>query len=268
MVSDATPYAEVNECLAVFLERLKAALGDDLVGLYLYGSLATGDFDPATSDVDFVVATAAEPDEAAVERLRQVHAGLAVGAGYWGGKLEGAYISRAALRRYDAAYRQPFLSEDTPFGVTELSADWVINRHTLRTQGVVLYGPHPATLIDPVSPEQIVGAVGCEMECSWRPFLEHHERLRTRRYQSYAVLTLCRALYALQQGELPSKPVAAGWALQHLAPRWRPLIERALEWRRDNSVDEASLLETLAFLRYALAGYGQESNEPPLPAGA
>ncbi|MHB0874748.1 MAG: aminoglycoside adenylyltransferase domain-containing protein [Anaerolineae bacterium] len=255
MLAQPTPYPDVNAVLSRFLERLYAALGDDLVGLYLYGSLASGDFDRESSDIDFVVVTADDLGPEAVERLRWLHADLAATGGRWGRKLEGAYIARAALRRYDPAYRQPFLSEDTPFGITELGADWVINRHTLREQGIVLYGPDPATLIDPVSAADIIAAVRGEMEHSWRPFLLHHERLRSRRYQSFAVLTLCRALYAFEHGELVSKPVAAAWALAHLAPEWAGLVGRALSWRHDDSVDEASLVETLGFLRYALARY-------------
>lgn len=43
----------------------------------------------------------------------------------------------------------------------------------------------------------------------------------------FGVLSLCRALYTLQAGELIGKLPAARWALRNLATRWRPLIERA-----------------------------------------
>jgi len=53
-----TPFSDVNAFLQQFLSHVRAILGSDFVGLYLYGSLALGDFDPASSDVDAVVATA------------------------------------------------------------------------------------------------------------------------------------------------------------------------------------------------------------------
>ena len=39
-----TPYPEVNTVLLDLLSQLQAILGDRFVGLYLYGSLASGDF--------------------------------------------------------------------------------------------------------------------------------------------------------------------------------------------------------------------------------
>jgi hypothetical protein len=63
---------------------------------------------------------------------------------------------------------------------------------------------------------------------------------------------MCRALYALQVGELISKPVAAQWAEQTLAPEWGLVIRRALIWRNDRTIDKTALVETLRFIRIAL----------------
>jgi predicted nucleotidyltransferase len=42
-----TPYPDVDELLESLHSRIRAVLGERLAGLYLYGSLTTGDFDPA-----------------------------------------------------------------------------------------------------------------------------------------------------------------------------------------------------------------------------
>jgi predicted nucleotidyltransferase len=78
----------------------RAVLGRQFAGLYLYGSLATGGFDPATSDIDFLVVTEGALDEAAVDALREMHEELSRDGGKWAAKLEGAYVARAALRKY------------------------------------------------------------------------------------------------------------------------------------------------------------------------
>ena len=57
MVAWPTPYPDVNEILDLLLARASAILGPQLVGMYLYGSLSSGDFDPASSDIDFVIVT-------------------------------------------------------------------------------------------------------------------------------------------------------------------------------------------------------------------
>ena len=52
-----TPYAEVNRVLLDLHGRVSAILGENLIGFYLYGSLAAGGFEPSRSDIDFVVIT-------------------------------------------------------------------------------------------------------------------------------------------------------------------------------------------------------------------
>ncbi len=49
--------ADIETYLAEVVARLRAALGDRLVGAWLFGSAALGDFDPATSDLDVQVVT-------------------------------------------------------------------------------------------------------------------------------------------------------------------------------------------------------------------
>lgn len=49
-----TPYLELNQVLATFLSVVQRSLGGDLLGVYLQGSFALGEFDDH-SDVDFVV---------------------------------------------------------------------------------------------------------------------------------------------------------------------------------------------------------------------
>lgn len=250
MAAGPTPYADVNETVVPLLARMRAILGAKLVGLYLYGSLAAGDFDPASSDVDFVAATAARLDDGELARLAAMHAAIAASGGKWGKRLEGAYFPLDALRRHDPRdMRHPFLSSTTPFGIHELGWDWVINRHTLRERGVVVEGPAPATLIDPVTREELADAVRMLLRTDWARYLDDPALLRARNYQAFAIFTMCRALYALARGEFVSKSAAAAWAEAHLDAQWRPLVARARAWRADETLDDAALPETLRFLR-------------------
>ena len=255
LASAPTPYAEVNDVLARLLARQRALLGELLVGLYLYGSLATGDFDRASSDIDLVAATTVTLDEIAVAALRALHAEIAASGGTWGRRLEGAYLPVAALRRDEPARcRHPFLSETTPFGIIEFGVDWVINRSILRERGVVVYGPAPATLIDPVAPAELTAAVRVLLRDEWRSFGDGSHAWHAQRYwQAFAVLTMCRALFALEHAEIISKPAAAYWAERQLPLEWTPLIRRALAWRHDKRPDRAALAETLRFIRFVLA---------------
>jgi hypothetical protein len=80
--------------------------------------------------------------------------------------------------------------------------------------------------------------------------LNNPDWIRRREYQAFATLTMCRALYALEHGDIVSKPVAARWALEALDSRWAELIDRAAAWPQEPQSD--SLTETVEFIRYAV----------------
>ena len=61
--------AEIEHYLAALVARLGDALGDRLVGAWLFGSGALGDLDPATSDLDVQVVTTVRLPRAERERL-------------------------------------------------------------------------------------------------------------------------------------------------------------------------------------------------------
>ncbi len=245
-----TPYPAVNAVLHTLLSDVQTILGPHFVGMYLYGSLAGGDFDPRRSDVDFLVVTAAELPGDLIAALETLHARLAASGDKWAVKLEGAYIPQRALRRYDPADPPyPFVNEGR-FYLARPGSDWVIQRHVLREQGVVLAGPALHALIDPVGPDDLRQAVAAILREWWAPMLDDPARLRRSDYQAYAVLTMCRALYTLENRAIVSKPVAARWAQEGLGQRWAALIAPALAWPSADAVNDLS--ETLEFIRYTL----------------
>src|SRR2546425_13170489 len=95
---------EVSDILAALVPTVQEILGENLVGVYLRGSLATGDF-IETSDIDFLVATERPVSDAAAEALIALHARLAAMPNKYADRLEGAYLDRAALRRFERGCR-------------------------------------------------------------------------------------------------------------------------------------------------------------------
>jgi len=245
-----TPHPDINQLLQELLSNVQAILGAQLVGMYLYGSLSSGDFDRDRSDVDFVVVTEGEVSEESFHELEQMHVRLAEGDSKWAKKLEGAYIPRRSVRGYDPADApHPFLNEGV-FRVENLGSDWIIQRFIIREHGIVVAGPNPKTLIDPVQPGELKTAVRGVLIEWWLPQLLDASRLHSRGYQAYAVVTMCRALYTLRHGTIASKPISVAWAKNMVDEQWRPLIERAAAWRLGDGVND--IVETLAFIRYTL----------------
>ena len=261
MPTRVTPYPDVNAIVRLLLSSVQSTLGDHFVGLYLHGSLAWGDFDPERSDIDFVVATADDLPGELLPALERMHADIRASGRQWAAKLEGPYIPRHALRRYDAAHaRHPWLGMDGHFAVEQLGSDWVIQRHILREKGVVVAGPAPQLLVDPIGPDDLRRAVLGTLREWWSPPLPSPARFHSSEYQAYAVLTMCRALYTLHHGAVVSKSIAARWAQEALGGPWAAVIARALAWRHDAQPDH--LNETLDFVRYTLERALEHASDP------
>jgi len=230
-----TLYPDVNAVLQLLLSSVQTILGDHFIGMYLYGSLASGDFDQS-SDVDFVIVTYDEISGDLFSALQAMHARIAASDSWWATELEGSYVPQHALRRYDPTHAlHPHIDRGRgeSLGMKQHDSDWIIQRHILREQGLVVTGPAPHTLIDPVLPNELRRAVLEILHGWWALMLDDPARLNSRGYQSFAVLTMCRMLYTLQYGTVVSKPVAAHWAQETLAERWVPLIERAWVGRQN-----------------------------------
>jgi len=176
-------------------------LGDQFVGMYLFGSLAGGDFDQ-DSDIDFVVVTNDDISDTLFSGLQTVHVRIATIECRYATELEGCYLPRTALRRYmrtDALYPHIDRGKGEQLRMKPQDSDWTIHGNILRKAGVVVTGPAPHTLIDPLTPNELRRALLDILRRWWAPMLDDPLKLNSW-YQSYAVLTMCRMLYTLAFG--------------------------------------------------------------------
>lgn len=243
-----SPFSEVNILLSALLEKVQATLGAQLVGIYIHGSLASGDFDPKRSDIDFVVVTQERLSEGMIEALGIMHSQLLSNGLALVEHLEGAYFPRQSIRRYnpdDATH--PALHTGGDFSMDGFGRDWMIQCYTLREQGMILYGDSPDRLIDPISGDDLRAATIDTLLSWWKPMIEDSFRLEDAEYQAYAVLTMCRMSYTLKHGTVISKPFAANWAKENLDAGWQSLIDEAVNWRLGTEMNR--LDEVLAFIK-------------------
>ena len=246
-----TPYPKVNDLLSDLLEYLKQTLQDDLLALYLYGSLVTGDFDPDLSDVDLlaVVASALSPDN--FGHLDELHRRLTAKHPKWENRLEVAYLSTGALQTFKTQRSQiAVISPGEPFNVKEVGREYLMNWYLVRERGKTLFGPPPQHYIAPVAQKEFLESVR-EHVSLWRN--GWLDEVDTRAEQAYVVLTFCRALCVLQTGEQVSKKQAVTWVGKRY-PQWRSLVENAFLWRKvyPEGIDHTETLpKMLAFVQFA-----------------
>lgn len=242
-----TPYRDVNVFLDLFYANLRAVLADQVVAIYLGGSLALGDFNPQRSDIDFAVVTREELPPGIVAALAQMHARLWATGNRWAQKLDGSYVPQQVIRRWTPDHAPcPFVEAAECYMTQQGSA--VIQRYILREHGVAVVGPKPQTLLDPVDALELRGAVQDMLVRWWRPLLDDPAWLEQDSQQPFAVLTMCRMLYTYEHGAVVSKPAAARWCRQTADSRWAPLIDWALNRPQVTETDHlAATLELIAY---------------------
>lgn len=242
---------EIEPLLQTLLARQQTILHARLVGLYLYGSAVTGDFTPGISDVDLLAVLAAPLRDAEFDALQAMHLALIDRYPGWQERLEVLYYPTQALRTFrQTSSPLAVISPGEPFNVKPAGTDWLMNWYFVREWGSTLYGPHPATLIDPIDHAEFLDAVA-EHAQHWPAWIEPMRD--DCKYQAYGVLTMCRSVYTLHHGEQVSKQRAAHWAA-HQWPAWAALILRALAWRSAPQVDadpHTSFVQTRQFVEFA-----------------
>ncbi len=254
-----TAYPELNAVLGELVAGARGILAENFRGAYLQGSFALGEADEH-GDVDFIVVTHDEVGEGQVALLQQLHRRIYAIEIPWAQHLEGSYVPEGRLRRVDPS-RSSFLYLDN--GASELTRDSHCNtavvRWTLRERGIVLAGPRPTSLVDPVSADQLRAEIAREVRewSEWAPAPTKAGGMSCWK-QTLLVLSFCRMLHTLECGEITSKRAAGEWALGALDPDWASLIRRALDDRPDPWVrvyqpaDEETAGRTLAFAEYAV----------------
>src|SRR2546428_14119079 len=95
--SPLTSDPAVDSLLASIREEIVTVTGSSLVGLYLFGSLATGDFDADVSDIDLIAVLADGPSERLATHLSRMHADLAEANPEWDDRIGVIYISTQGL---------------------------------------------------------------------------------------------------------------------------------------------------------------------------
>lgn len=259
------PYPELREVLNVFANEIAAELKENLIGLYLVGSIASGDFD-LDSDVDFLVVTNTELTEADMKPLQDIQIKIHDIDCYPAKHLEGSYISISDLNNWSVVGKKKlyyFDNGSTTYEQTTHDNQWHI-RWILRERGITLIGQKPEIILREVPQNELIDEIKMSMLQSKEIFQGEINRplsfCNSRFGQSFFVLTYCRMLHTLHTGTVQSKKAGAAWAKQFVDPRWGKLIDQA--WNEREGVrfmvkihqraEQTLLDETLEFMNYAV----------------
>src|SRR5476651_527151 len=86
-----TTYPEINNILAHLTHEIHLVLKNNLVGLYLFGSLTYGDFNPDSSDIDLIAIVDKPMNHNELEQIKQLHKQAEELYKKWANRLECSY---------------------------------------------------------------------------------------------------------------------------------------------------------------------------------
>jgi predicted nucleotidyltransferase len=225
---------DLSNLLQAMTSGFPAILGENLVGIYLWGSLTYGAFDDRCSDVDCVAVTRRDLDDREFSEL-----------GEW---FEDKKKQNRWVRRIDMRFviDHEFLDKTSQCcGFYHYMGKLI--RHgsdgnpiiwmNIGQSGITLWGKD-AKLVAPEVPDQCFNeALLLELDYL-KQELGSNAGDRSEKafvHNAYAVLTACRILYSADHRTLVSKDQASRWAMETLAPAWQAVIHTARENRLKNS---------------------------------
>jgi hypothetical protein len=240
--------AQLSALLQDLTGAVSTLLNEDLVGIYLYGSLTQGAFNPERSDVDCIVVTQRELSDTQFTQL-DTWLNRAGAKNPWVERLQISLLIRDEILtttpKGNCLYQFGRLSRVGSDGNPII---WM----NILESGVVLLGPPAESFVPPITSETLFTALAREVRYLREEIIEKRdsEWRDVPKYRAFAVLTLCRILYSHTHGTVVSKPRAAEWALRALPDQWRHVIGDALAsdtGSRANGLDLSTIARFVEF---------------------
>lgn len=233
---------------------LPGILGENLVGVYLWGSLTYDAFDESCSDVDCVGVTRRDIDDSEFSKLSE-----------WfdDKKTKNRWTERLDMR---FVIHNEFLSKTSRCcGFYHYTGQLV--RHgsdgnpfiwmNIAQSGITLWGADGKLIAPHVSNQCLNDALRLELNYL-KGDLSSNAGDRSNKafvHNAYAVLTACRILYSAHHGALVSKAVACKWAIDAIPLEWRPAVEVAKvdRLKSEGSTTPQTEHDAMRFVEFATA---------------
>lgn len=219
---------DLSALLAKMADELPIILKDNLVGIYLWGSLTYDGFDEKRSDVDAIVVTGKDVNERQFAALDAWFKGLRE-ENPWTAKLDMRFvIDKEFLDKTSTCCGYHF-GTLTRHGSDGNPIIWL----NIGQTGITLWGKPAKEIAPRIAKEILNDALLLELK-----YLK--EDLATNAgdksnlaffHNSYAVLTACRIFYTANNAALVSKDIARVWTLENVPEKWHTVIDTAKQNR-------------------------------------
>jgi streptomycin 3"-adenylyltransferase len=207
----------------------EAILGENLVGIYVHGSIAFGCFDPCVSDIDFLVVLDEPPTVAQKMKLLQTLLDLTPHCPKKGLEMSVVLARHCRPFVYPTPYEFHFSNahiaraqrdpEEYCTDFHGIDKDLAAHFTVTRAIGQTLCGKPIDAVFGAVPRECYLDSIRYDVENASEDIAEN---------PVYVILNLCRVVAYLRDGLVLSKKTGGEWGLAQLPPHYHAILQSAL----------------------------------------
>lgn len=230
---------DIKRFVLDLVSLLEDELGDNLVGIYLHGSLAMGCYYRPKSDLDLIVVV---QDRIGADAAKKTGMAIAKQADKrpTTGNIELSVITSEAAKNipvpvpfelhYSTEWHQKALSGNIEYDSSKTDIDLLSHLMYVRQRGIVLMGKPVKNVFGEYDWQHFMDAVMDDFK--W--ILEDKNILET---PFYGVLNICRVLQLINVDNhaVHSKDEGGEWGLVNLPEKYRPIVQQSLDAYRSST---------------------------------
>jgi len=247
-----TPYKDINAILQFFTSGVISIFKENLVGIYLTGSLSYDAFHYDRSDIDLTVILKIPISSTELEAIKNFHKQNETKFNKWAKRLECTYTPIEMLPSILPPEKprpwywggEGILYEEAPYG-----NEWIINNYLLYNYAIPLVGPNFKELTNPIDIEEVQKACVRDLFTEWEPKIVNKDWFKDSHNESYFIMNLCRILYTVMCKSASSKDTATLWVKNNYGA-WADLIKSADQWHEGIKLDDRE--KTIEFLDFII----------------
>ncbi|MDD4126050.1 MAG: DUF4111 domain-containing protein [Eubacteriales bacterium] len=233
---------ETNLQLALnkFSVKLQKLFGNELIGIYLTGSIALGSYHYKKSDIDFTVLVKLPLTDDYYKPLKDLHNELVFTFPHQ--KFEGHYISNSDLGKKPNEIQPVFTFHDAALTKSHHDIN-MVTWFTLKNHGITVWGYPANELSLNISAKELSAYVIDNLNSYWVYWLNsikkafsvkcifafHHTAIE------WGVMGVCRMFYTLSKQDVTSKDNAAVYTLSHVPEKHQRILKEAIYIRTGQS---------------------------------
>ncbi|MFV0395852.1 MAG: DUF4111 domain-containing protein [Coprobacillaceae bacterium] len=239
--------------LKIVSKQYEEILQQNLIGIYVHGSIAFGCFNWNTSDIDFIVVVKRPLRQEVKLRLLEVLEKLLVVAPRKGFEMSVVLEKHCHDFIYPTPYELHFSKQmigkyfENPLllcnDIYRTDFDLAAHFTIIKNNGIIIYGEEINKVFGMIPKNNYVHSICLDIENAEEEVLNN---------PSYIILNLCRVYAYIMENLILSKEQGGYWGLKNLPIQYHTLIEEVINNYTKDTIININDNQGIAFCKYML----------------